>query len=302
MASLVQLAGTILFNISTFAALQHNLSTHQENARVWAPDAFGSIAFLVSSGMAFFGVRHRWWCFEWRSRDWDVAALNLLGSIAFGLSAVASLVEPSTGEPVSAHIANSGISVGGVCFLVAAAILIPGVAATTGSSRSDDGRAPRMMNLGTVSPIELQLGKQVRCTDGVEYELSDVVIDPTTRRVTHLVVQPHDRHDLARIVPISLAEPAHAESHATLELACSSEELEQLERVQRAAYLRLGQFPVEDPDYDVGVEETTRCPTTGRSRPAGSTPDWDRWRTTRTRRWSGTGSPRERSRFAEEAP
>jgi hypothetical protein len=137
LASLVQLAGTILFNISTFAALRHNLTTHQENARVWAPDAFGSIAFLVSSAMAFYGVRHRWWCFELRSRDWDVAALNLLGSIAFGLSAIASLVEPSTGEPVSAHIANSGTSLGGICFLIAAAMLIPGEAAT-GSSRSDD--------------------------------------------------------------------------------------------------------------------------------------------------------------------
>jgi hypothetical protein len=136
MASLVQFVGTLLFNISTFAALRHNLTTHQQNARVWAPDAFGSIAFLVSSAMAFYAVRNRWWCFEWRSRDWNVAALNLLGSVAFGISAVAALVEPSTGEPVSAHIANSGTSLGGVCFLVAAAILIPGV--VTGSSRSDD--------------------------------------------------------------------------------------------------------------------------------------------------------------------
>jgi hypothetical protein len=135
-ASLVQFVGTLLFNISTFAALRHNLTTHQQNARVWAPDAFGSVAFLVSSAMAFYAVRNRWWCFEWRSRDWNVAALNLLGSVAFGISAVAALVEPSTGEPVSAHIANSGTSLGGVCFLVAAAILIPGV--VTGSSRSDD--------------------------------------------------------------------------------------------------------------------------------------------------------------------
>ena len=43
--------GTILFNVSTFAALRHNLSTHQTNARVWAPDVFGSVAFLVSSGI-----------------------------------------------------------------------------------------------------------------------------------------------------------------------------------------------------------------------------------------------------------
>jgi hypothetical protein len=136
-SSLVQLIGTVLFNISTFAALRHNLTTHQQNARVWAPDAFGSIAFLVSSAMAFYAVRSRWWSFEWRSQDWDVAALNLLGSIFFGISAIASLVEPSTGEPVSAHIANSGTSAGGVCFLIAALILVP-AAAAAGSSRSDD--------------------------------------------------------------------------------------------------------------------------------------------------------------------
>ena len=125
------------------------------------------------------------------------------------------------------------------------------------------------MNLGPVSAIQLQLGKPVHCTDGVEFELSDVVIDPTTRRVTHLVVQPHDRHDLARIVPISLAEPAHAQSHATLDLACSSAEIEKLERVQRAAYLRLGQFPVEDPDYEVGIEETYALPYYGSFAPGG---------------------------------
>jgi hypothetical protein len=151
MSSLVQLIGTILFNVSTFAALRHNLTTHQENARVWAPDAFGSIAFLVSSAMAFYGVRNRWWCFEWRLRDWDVAALNLLGSVAFGISAVASLVEPSTGEPVSAHIANSGTSLGGVCFLVAAAILIPGAPAS-GSSRSDDAAPGADDELGDGEP------------------------------------------------------------------------------------------------------------------------------------------------------
>ena len=41
LAAVVQLVGTVLFNISTFAALNHHLSTHQVNDRVWAPDAFG---------------------------------------------------------------------------------------------------------------------------------------------------------------------------------------------------------------------------------------------------------------------
>lgn len=136
-AALVQLVGTVLFNISTFAALRHNLTTHQTNARVWAPDVFGSVAFLVSSGISFWSVGRRWWCFRWHSTDWKIAALNLLGSVAFGVSAIASLVQPATGEPLSAHIANSGTSFGGACFLVGALLLIPAAAAAR-SSRSDD--------------------------------------------------------------------------------------------------------------------------------------------------------------------
>lgn len=125
LAALVQLVGTVLFNISTFAALDHHLTTHQINDRVWAPDAFGSIAFLISSGLAFAEVCHRWWCLRCRSLEWWIVAINLLGSIAFGISAVAALVEPSNGLPVSARIANAGTALGGVWFLVGALLLMP---------------------------------------------------------------------------------------------------------------------------------------------------------------------------------
>jgi YrhK-like protein len=125
LAAVVQLVGTVFFNVSTFAALNHNLTTHQSNARVWAPDAFGSIAFLISSALAFAEVCHRWLCLRRRSLSWWIVAINLLGSIAFGASAIASLVEPSSGEQLSARIANAGTSLGGICFLVAALMLIP---------------------------------------------------------------------------------------------------------------------------------------------------------------------------------
>jgi hypothetical protein len=125
LAAGVQLIGTLLFNISTFTALSHNLTTKQTNARVWAPDAFGSIAFLISSELAFAEVCHRWIGFRNRTLAWKIVALNLLGSIAFGASAIASLVEPASGEPISARIANAGTSVGGLCFLIGALLLMP---------------------------------------------------------------------------------------------------------------------------------------------------------------------------------
>lgn len=125
LATLIQLIGTFLFNISTFTALNHNLTTHQTNARVWAPDALGSIAFLISSELAFAEVCHRWFCWRNRTLAWKVVALNLLGSIAFGASAIASLLEPASGQPVSARIANAGTAVGGICFLIGALLLMP---------------------------------------------------------------------------------------------------------------------------------------------------------------------------------
>jgi len=125
LAAGVQLIGTVFFNVSTFAALNHSLSTHQVNTRVWAPDVFGSVAFLVSSELAFAEVCHRWVSFRNRTLSWWIVALNLLGSIAFGLSAIASLIEPDSGQAVSAQLANAGTSVGAVCFLIGAALLMP---------------------------------------------------------------------------------------------------------------------------------------------------------------------------------
>jgi hypothetical protein len=144
MAALVQLVGTLLFNVSTFTALNHNLTTHQANARVWAPDAFGSIAFLIASELAFAEVCRRWFCWPAarnRTLAWKVAAVNLLGSIAFGASAIASLLEPASGQPVSARIANAGTSVGGLCFLVGALLLMPLAASEEAAvrARSPDG-------------------------------------------------------------------------------------------------------------------------------------------------------------------
>jgi hypothetical protein len=140
LASLIQLVGTIFFNISTFTALKHGLSTHQVNARVWAPDVLGSVCFLVSSELAYAEVCHKWICLHGGSLSWRIVALNLLGSIAFGAAAIASLTEPASGEPVSARIANGGTAFGGLCFLIAALALMPEARIeeqTAGSTSSD---------------------------------------------------------------------------------------------------------------------------------------------------------------------
>jgi sporulation protein YlmC with PRC-barrel domain len=107
-------------------------------------------------------------------------------------------------------------------------------------------------------PRRLDPGSPVHCADAQFGELADVVIDPTTRCVTHLVVQPHKRPDDARIVPIDWATsdgPEHA-----ITLSATVARVDRLDRVHETAYLRLGEFPVADPDWDVGVGDMLGLP------------------------------------------
>jgi sporulation protein YlmC with PRC-barrel domain len=107
--------------------------------------------------------------------------------------------------------------------------------------------------------MRLELGTSVRCTDELFGELADVVIDPIATQVTHLVVQPKHGDGVARLVPIGLVENDKGESKE-IRLRCSAEEVRQLEHVQEYAFLRLGQSPTSDPDWDVGVQDVLAMP------------------------------------------
>jgi hypothetical protein len=122
-ATAIQLVGTVFFNVTTLAALVA-LTRPQADQYVWRPDAIGSVCFLVSSAIAFAEAGHRW--FSWRpgKRDWHITALNMWGSVFFGISAVGAYVDPD-GQMVSARWANGGTLLGAVCFLVASILMMP---------------------------------------------------------------------------------------------------------------------------------------------------------------------------------
>ena len=113
--------------------------------------------------------------------------------------------------------------------------------------------------------MRLEIGNRVRCTDGVYGELADIVIDPLEKRVTHLVVQPEQGEGEARLVPIQLAKGRDDEQRE-IELECTLDEAQGFESVHEAAYLRLGESPAEDPDWDVGVRGRPRDAVLRRSR------------------------------------
>jgi hypothetical protein len=123
-AAAVQLVGTVWFNVNTFAARRTDLDTRQEDLRIWTPDIIGSICFLAASAFAIVALEDRSWGAD---RPWWVATLNMLGSVLFMAAAIASFVLPDDGSLLDATVANTGTSLGALCFLVAAGIDLAGL-------------------------------------------------------------------------------------------------------------------------------------------------------------------------------
>ncbi|MCF8588662.1 hypothetical protein [Gordonia liuliyuniae] len=118
-SSAIQSLGTVLFNVSTGGAVwAHAVRT--ERTDVWAPDALGSLGFLVSGGLALLLVQ------AWapRSRDWQATWINMIGCLAFAASAVGAFVR-TTGVTADALLANVGTFIGALCFLAAALMILP---------------------------------------------------------------------------------------------------------------------------------------------------------------------------------
>jgi hypothetical protein len=124
LAAATQFPGTLFFNISTFAALAHNATVHEEDQHVWRPDFFGSTLFLVSSAFAVLALG-RVLRVRARSLPWWIAWLNMLGSVLFMWSAIASYVLPTTGDLIDSRASILGTLLGAVCFLVGAALMFP---------------------------------------------------------------------------------------------------------------------------------------------------------------------------------
>ena len=89
--------------------------------------------------------------------------------------------------------------------------------------------------------------------------MADIVVDPLEKRVTHLVIRPQQDEGQRRLVPIQLAK-GRDDKLREIELECTLEEAQGFESVHEAAYLRLGESPAEDPDWDVGVADVLSLP------------------------------------------
>ena len=98
----------------------------------------------------------------------------------------------------------------------------------------------------------LVIGSSAVGSDGYRGEVQAVVVDPAARTVTHLVVEPHGRAGLARLVPIGLADLVRSADRADraeerpgqVRLRCTEAEFMSLE----AAEETLAEFVPGYPD------------------------------------------------------
>ncbi|MBB2772661.1 UNVERIFIED_ORG: hypothetical protein GGE11_003590 [Mycolicibacterium obuense] len=136
LSAATQFMGTLLFNVSTGAAVWAHAVTEQRHL-VWAPDATGSVAFLVSGALGIAAVTATAGRFAPRSREWQAQWVNMVGCVAFGASALGAFVTPA-GVTEDALLANTGTFLGALCFLAAALLVLP-----PKRSENPRGRSPR---------------------------------------------------------------------------------------------------------------------------------------------------------------
>ncbi len=76
------------------------------------------------------------------------------------------------------------------------------------------------------------------------------------RTVTHLVVEPHGRHDRAHLVPID----AVASCDDGLVLSWTANQIEQASQVQETDYLEYGEWPQLEDGWEMGVSRILALP------------------------------------------
>lgn len=103
----------------------------------------------------------------------------------------------------------------------------------------------------------IPLGGNVQCEGRVVGQVGDLVLDPETRRLTHLVV--HTEAEDALLVPAALIDAATGD-RKTVALSCSAAQLREFEQIREFAYVPLDQFPHPDETTDVGVEDVLPLP------------------------------------------
>lgn len=129
----LQFAGTLLFNVNTFDAMQPGSGWLRQDVAIWIPDFAGSVLFFTSGYLALAETCHASWAWKPASLSWWVTFINLIGCVAFMISAVFAFVPPHRPSLDSATISVAFTLLGALAFLVGSLLMLPETAAPTKS-------------------------------------------------------------------------------------------------------------------------------------------------------------------------
>jgi sporulation protein YlmC with PRC-barrel domain len=82
--------------------------------------------------------------------------------------------------------------------------------------------------------MPFRIGAGASCTDGACGQVSRIIINPVTREVTHLAVDPKHRHGPGRLVPVDLVDATTGQ----IRLLCSLAEFQTLRPAQQTESVR----------------------------------------------------------------
>lgn len=122
LSTFTQLLGVILFDFDTWDALYTSSVWYEQDVAVWAPDMIGSVLFLLSGYIAFIETCGGYWVWRPDSQAWRIVFINLVGCIAFMVSAVLAFVPIGT-DPRSLLVLSAlNLLIGASCFYVTSRI------------------------------------------------------------------------------------------------------------------------------------------------------------------------------------
>jgi sporulation protein YlmC with PRC-barrel domain len=82
--------------------------------------------------------------------------------------------------------------------------------------------------------MPFRIGADASCTDGARGQVSRIIVNPVTREVTHLAIDPTHQRDPGRLVPVDLVEATTGQ----IRLRCTLAEFQTLQPAREAESVR----------------------------------------------------------------
>jgi sporulation protein YlmC with PRC-barrel domain len=99
-------------------------------------------------------------------------------------------------------------------------------------TRNEEIQNPPTAALAEMTPF--RIGADASCTDGACGQVSRIIVNPVTREVTHLAVDPGHRRGLGRLVPVDLVDATTGQ----IRLGCTLAEFQTLRPAHEAESVR----------------------------------------------------------------